>query len=372
MKATIYSMPGRIETSRTHIYFAPSQRNREASVVRAVSASGTLGAFLTPHGEAVAAIEINAMDACCRLLVALRRGARMFFSTGSLSLSPAFFQTHVAVDRGLRVFAAERRGVTFRTHLIPGAAAKRRDVVVLWFIVSGWASWTGAVTGRAEAQTLVALSESAFDGARGLRDYELQSSGAPFRGLEVRVPSAAVPVDVSWGPRAVACSAAVWDAVERYLATVFSPGGAKVPYAVVKLLEHLVAEGLLARTVVERIVLEEDPRMTRIWDATAEAYARFDTRPTLKRIADACGMSLRNLSRFVDLAYNDLMLPSAGWRDMSTNLRLMIAILFLSCPDVSVADVAGAVGYGHAQAMANAFKRAGVPTPREVQAFAAP
>ncbi|MFO0664754.1 MAG: hypothetical protein U0174_12435 [Polyangiaceae bacterium] len=298
----------------------------------------------------------------------------MFFSVGSLQLDQAFFRTHVAVDRGLRVFAAERRGVTFRTRFVPASRAPKRNVVVLWFIVSGWAAWEGQneVAGnrrRAHGKTLVLLSESAFDGAEGKREFQLVSSGQPFVGIEVRLPGTLAMGDASRGPVVLTASEAAWAAVERYIARVLVPGRTTSAAFVLELLGELAKEGLVKPEAANLVVTDEDPRMTHIWDATAEAYERFDTRPTLKRVADACDMSLRNLSRFIDLAYNDLLLPSAGWREMSTNLRLMIAILFLSCPSLSIAQVADAVGYGHAQAMANAFKRAGVPAPRDIQAY---
>ena len=79
-----------------------------------------------------------------------------------------------------------------------------------------------------------------------------------------------------------------------------------------------------------------------------------------------------HLSRFVSVALNDLLLPSGSWREGTATLRLMLAVLFLSCPELSVLDVSSAVGYARPEAMANAFQRAGLLSPRDVRlAFAA-
>jgi transcriptional regulator GlxA family with amidase domain len=49
-------------------------------------------------------------------------------------------------------------------------------------------------------------------------------------------------------------------------------------------------------------------------------------------------------------------------------LRLRVAALLLSAPAATVADVASAVGYGSAIAMARAFRDAKLPPPSSVQA----
>ena len=50
------------------------------------------------------------------------------------------------------------------------------------------------------------------------------------------------------------------------------------------------------------------------------------------------------------------------------HLRLKVAVLFLSAEGISVAEVAEASSYGSVDAMARAFRDAGLPPPSKVQA----
>ena len=60
-------------------------------------------------------------------------------------------------------------------------------------------------------------------------------------------------------------------------------------------------------------------------------------------------------------------LVGPGLRNVTRTIRLNTAVLFLSAEDASVADVAHATGYGSADAMARAFRDAGMASPSAVQ-----
>jgi AraC-like DNA-binding protein len=166
------------------------------------------------------------------------------------------------------------------------------------------------------------------------------------------------------------CAPSTFDAVERYLSRVFDSSTEIAATDVLTLLDDLASENIFEPSLKAGISIDEDPRLVALWQELASAYARADTRPSLKRIAMATAMSLRNISRFMTLASRELLLPPGGWRDTTVNLRLTMAVLFLSCPAISIADVAKALGYGHAEAMANAFQRAGLRSPTDARAAA--
>ena len=295
----------------------------------------------------------------------------MFFAQGTLSVGPAVFRSHLAVDRAIRVFALERSAVTFDSSLLPPTQGPAREVCVLWFVLSGEMSWRGPSSGSVTGRGAVAIEEHQFDGCRGKRAWTFRSSGSPFRALEIRVPRAFATVDAARGPVVTPLGVAAADAVERYLSRALGPGvsSAEDPATLV---EVLVAEAALSDEASRGITTDEDPRLVRLWDELARAYGKLDTRPSLKRLAVASGMSLRTFSRFVSVALNDLLLPPGSWREGTATLRLMLAVLFLSCPELSVLDVSSAVGYARPEAMANAFQRAGLLSPRDVRlAFAA-
>jgi transcriptional regulator GlxA family with amidase domain len=56
-----------------------------------------------------------------------------------------------------------------------------------------------------------------------------------------------------------------------------------------------------------------------------------------------------------------------GLRSITRDYRLRAAVTFLSAEDVPIANVAEASGYGSADAMARAFRDAGLPPPSLVR-----
>ena len=332
--------------------------------------------------------------------------ALMFFARGSLVVGPAVFRSHVAVDRALRIFALERAEVTFDSSLLPCASGLPRDVDVVWFVVSGAMSWSGPASGAISGPGAVAMQEHHFDGCEGTRAFTFRSSGSPFRALELRVRRACSAVgagrgpasvgrgtmsvgrgtmsvgrgtmsvergtvSVERGPAVVAVGGDAHAVIAQYLSRALTGDVSRAADAI-PLVDAVAREGLVSAATSVEITRDEDPRLVRLWTELARAYVKLDTRPSLKRLATASGMSLRTLSRFVTLTVNDLLLPPGSWRDSTANLRLMLSILFLSCPALSVRDVSDAVGYARPEAMANAFQRAGLLSPRDVRAvFAA-
>lgn len=295
----------------------------------------------------------------------------MFFAQGSLEIGPAILRSRMGVDRNIRLFAVDRRSVVHDTALLPCVRQASREVSLFWLVVSGTMSWSGPRSGSIEGPAVVALDESDFDGAKGKRTWSFRSSGEPFRGLEIRAPRKLVEKNPHDGPTVLECRPSTFEAVDRYLSRAFEANGESNAVDVLALLEALAPEKIFKADLKDGISVDEDPRLVVLWQELASAYARADTRPSLKRMAMATAMSLRNISRFMTLASRELLLPPGGWRDTTVNLRLTMAMLFLSCPAISISDVARALGYGHVEAMANAFQHAGLLSPTDARAAAA-
>ncbi|MEO8876422.1 MAG: hypothetical protein ABI461_12605 [Polyangiaceae bacterium] len=296
----------------------------------------------------------------------------MFFAHGSLEIGPAILRSQIGVDHDLRLFAVDRRGVVHDTALLPCVRVPRREVSLFWFVISGRTSWSGPSEGSIEGPAVLTLDESDFDGANGKRTWTFRSSGEPFRGLEVRASRRLVAAELRKQPTPLVCTASTFEAVEAYLSSALDTNAAGSAVDVLALLDALAPEKIFEPSLKKGISVDEDPRLVALWQELASAYARADTRPSLKRIAEATAMSLRNISRFMTLASRELLLPPGGWRDTTVNLRLTMAMLFLSCPMISIADVARAMGYGHSEAMANAFQRAGLLSPSDARSAVKP
>ena len=92
---------------------------------------------------------------------------------------------------------------------------------------------------------------------------------------------------------------------------------------------------------------------------------------TMGEAAEAVGLSVRQLRRDIDGFVDAFQFGLGGWRHEMRRLRLKIAALGLSAEGATVAEVARATGYGSTEAMARAFREAGLPPPSTVlSAFA--
>jgi transcriptional regulator GlxA family with amidase domain len=104
-----------------------------------------------------------------------------------------------------------------------------------------------------------------------------------------------------------------------------------------------------------------------LWEAIRPMIERLYLTPTLQEIGEATGVSLRQVDRYVQDFVTAFALVGDGWRPTTRYLRLKLAILFSSAEDASVGEIARIVGYGSPDAMARAFRDAGLPPPSVVQ-----
>jgi transcriptional regulator GlxA family with amidase domain len=84
-------------------------------------------------------------------------------------------------------------------------------------------------------------------------------------------------------------------------------------------------------------------------------------------MSGATGLSVSQAEREVQRLVSLFGMVGPGLRNVTHHLRLKVAVLFLSADGVSVGDVAQAVGYGSVDAMARAFRLAGLAAPSVIQ-----
>ena len=90
--------------------------------------------------------------------------------------------------------------------------------------------------------------------------------------------------------------------------------------------------------------------------------------PTLSDLAHVVGRSDRQLARNIGALATAFAAPGLRFRSATLDWRMREAITFLSAPHATVTQVAKAVRYGSVEAMARAFRDAGLPAPVEVRA----
>jgi transcriptional regulator GlxA family with amidase domain len=84
-------------------------------------------------------------------------------------------------------------------------------------------------------------------------------------------------------------------------------------------------------------------------------------------IVDSMHLSERQLRRLVGDFYARYGINARSWRDVRNRMRVQTAVLLLSRPELTVAQVAREAGYASPNALARAFSKAGFPPPAIVR-----
>ena len=100
---------------------------------------------------------------------------------------------------------------------------------------------------------------------------------------------------------------------------------------------------------------------------TVVAGAHLEQFGSLDEVASHAGLSTRSVARDLAAFTQAHVVPFQSWRSGTRQMRLKLAVLALSAPDLPITEVAKLVGYGSVDAMSRAFRDAAQPPPREVR-----
>lgn len=293
----------------------------------------------------------------------------MLETAGARDLDGRFFRSRLIVDRDLHVQAVERGGMVFDTRFVPALPEPAREVDVLWLVASGrvLVARPGDTTAAwRDAPCAVRMTEAEFTGADGGRTLDLSAAGSPFRAVELRFRRAHVGPSLPTAVGFLDPGPAAWAATHELLARV-ERGDGDGERATRALLRALAERDLVLPSLEHSLVTDEPAGLRAIWMMVSLAYRNLRTSSTLKELAGAA-LSTRRAERLLQHLAEERLLQFTGWRSGLIQLRLGLASLLLSAPDFTVKRVAQEVGYANAEALANAFQRAGLPSPTEVRA----
>jgi AraC-like DNA-binding protein len=281
----------------------------------------------------------------------------------------AISSTTFSESRVLSALLLERR---FRAHLVWrhrlvfdsrwGAPAPGRDAVAtIYFALDGAFAVDGA---DAQGPVAYAVAASEYERVRQGGSW-FRSWGDPSVTMDLMLAERDVraPIGLRHGP--LRLSAATWEALQGLadaLATA-QPMDALVR----RLFAALVADGVVVDELAEAVV-EEPASVTRLWDAMSPHVRALAPSVSLFELARAAGLSLRQLRRDVNTMTDTFALFGGNFRDSLLVLRLRLAVLLLSSRESTVGEVAMRVGYKSIEALARAFRDAGLPPPSEVRA----
>ncbi|MFO0665438.1 MAG: AraC family transcriptional regulator [Polyangiaceae bacterium] len=272
--------------------------------------------------------------------------------------------THLAIGRMMRIYASARQCMRLDTSLLPATPTEAREVTQLWFLLEGTVHISvGSRTTKLDKPCLFRLPEHFSKGADGERSVRLVTGGARFRSVQFyhRAPASGFEI-VPLSPR-------VLDRAAQYHASVIDTGdSSESSGAQAAFVDVLEAEGLVPRGLSEdALPRPQDASVLRVWSALRASYTKSDASPSIKLMAAAANLSRRHTTRLVAEISRDFLVPPGAFQEMVLLLRLTFASLLLSDPELSIAEVARLVGYAHPEGLANAHRRAGLPTPEQVR-----
>ncbi|MBK7075189.1 MAG: helix-turn-helix transcriptional regulator [Myxococcales bacterium] len=287
----------------------------------------------------------------------------MLFAASQTDFAGAQVRSALFFDRTVRMHVMDKRRLLFDSRFAPPSPVVR-DVVTVYALAAGMLT-TGEVTVATRGLWVMAETEleRPTRGAHWFRSWGERSVA-----VELRLARALVkgPIGLAAGPRPLAPT--TWAAVDALIALAGTPAAGVAPLPPVQAaLAGLVADGVLAAPPT--LTLDEPPALTRLWQAITPAYDAYATAITIDQVAATSGRSSRQVRRELKAMAKEFDLFGGDFRQITRILRLRAALLLLSAPDASVAEVADRVGYGSPVAMARAFRDADLPAPSELRAI---
>ena len=271
-------------------------------------------------------------------------------------------RSRLLLERRVFGHVVTRDRLVFDARFVPPEQGSS-DQVVLYLLVSGTFEVLEPQPVTLTGPVAFVLDEEQFEGARGQRTLFFRSAGRPYVAIELRLSRDDVIVSPSQKPAQVDTDDALWRAAR---ALIDLEDAALAADAMRALLGELSRLGLVRADVASSITPSDD-RFARVWHALRPMVERFYVLPTLEEVSIGSGLSLRQLARET-AAFAASFRVGSRWRDVMRRLRLKIAVVGLSAPEATIAIVSRAAGYGSTDAMARAFRDAGLPPPSVVQA----
>ncbi len=289
----------------------------------------------------------------------------MLAASGGTSFGSATVRSTMLFDQRFWAHVVERRHLRFDSQFIP-RAERPSQCSLIYFLVEG----TFAIDGRDPfvGPALFGMDEDDFEGAGSRAPLRFVAEGELFVGLDLRFARRDVNADFSRGPQKLEVAERAWTAARDLVASRDQSGAARAMRSLIEALEHadILRPGLAAR------VGEGDARFGRFWKGVSHFISSYQALPSLKELADRSELSVRQVARDAQAFLDAFGVLGSRWREVTLRSRLRLAVLGLSAAEVTVSDVARASGYGSTDAMARAFRDAGLPPPSAVQAALRP
>lgn len=293
----------------------------------------------------------------------------MLIARGSLDIAPVEWRWGLVFASRFWATLVEQDGVVLDTEFVPPASEPFRRGRCLYLVANGTFCTNSGL--EVNAPSAIVMTEEHLEGASGRRPLTFVADGRPFSAIEMHVAEEDLrgPAASTDLPCTLSLREDTWTRARDAVATALRGDDAGTVETMSALLRALADEGVLAADVAraahERVAFEI------LWRALRPMIERFALSSTVADLTHLAGLTARQLEKqiraFVD-RFGGLGLVGSGWRPATRHLRIKIAVMLLSAEGLSVSRVASAIGYGSTDAMARAFRDAGLAAPATVQA----
>lgn len=285
----------------------------------------------------------------------------MLLALTQLELGTAAIRLHVALHPKVALMAVERQGLVFDTRFLASGRPLLGGGLIMYLGLEGRVVWhpTGEVF---EAPCWFVQRDEDFEGAGTPGHATFRTDSPLLRAVEMRLDESFTEVR---SPAPLSQAAA--EAARAYHSASCNPGSPasdEVVLGLAKDLLRVLVKERMATGVDTLELAEEAPRhLEVVWEALAAVFENLDLGATQDALAGESLLSTRQVHRDMVEMLERFRFPAKGWRDALHAWRLRLAIVLLSAEDTPILTVAKAVGYARAEAMANAFRAAGLPSP---------
>jgi AraC-like DNA-binding protein len=291
----------------------------------------------------------------------------MLVARGTRPFKKANLAWAVTFTSKLWHIVVEREGLLLDTRFAPAADAPAGENSCIYLLLRGFWEMHGDEPLRVDGPTALILSEEQLEGAAGSRSLTYSAGGDPFTTVQLNFPSSFVTVAPDTRPPRFEPSERAWAAASRAASVMPTGDDDALVGAMSELVAALVAQKVLRSQVAGASFRRTPETFARLWRAIRPLIEGLDLLPSIQDVSGRAGLSARQVDRYVQGVLSGFGHFGSGWRPATRHLRLKLAVLFLSADDASVADVASVVRYGSTDAMARAFRDAGLPAPSAVQ-----
>jgi AraC-like DNA-binding protein len=290
----------------------------------------------------------------------------MLIARGQRSIGSAELRWALLFTPRVWSVVVDRTGLILDTRFVPAAVGRARPRSCLYLLLRG--SWTihGEDAPRFDAPCAFVASETQLEGALGSRPFTFAARGEPFRAIEIHARDADLGASASAYPVPLGVDERVLSAADA-AACLPPEDDQTLTRSFNDLLGHLARQSLIGEAISDPSLHPPSRPFALLWTALRPMIERLYLNPTLQEVGGESGVSTRQLDRYVQRFVTSFGLVGERWRSSTLHIRLKLAILLLSADGASVADVARTVGYGSTDAMARAFRDAGLPAPAAVQ-----